>query len=905
MIEEIGDESLRLHDERAAHVIVDCAARPSGPTPAWTPSPDEIAAIVAAGAGHPGRLVALTAAARGAPDDARVDTVRNLAAQPLDALTEHLLTRLDPATRRLLDDVVVLTGATGADLVRLGNDGVDSHLGHLVGSGLVDPPRDLAGEFRPHRVAADAVAAQPERLRDRARPASRVAIENGDVRGALRAARHGDAATIADSLSAFGDRVIEEGEPRLVVDAVAALPPEDRADFHGLVGRAHQALGEWQRALDCFEAAATIEVTAADAWRHGLIQYLQGDLPGARVTYRRALEADEGSDGPASAMLAGYAGAAAWLAGDADGARDLSRRALALATTSGSSGAMAVAHTGAALVAASDGDRTGNEWHYGRALQHAEAAGDLLQIARIRSNRGSRLMEEGDFNGALVELDRAVRAADVGSYGAFLAVALSNRGEVLTKLGRLDEARTDLATSVGLFQSQGSRLVSYPLAVLARLFVARGDYEQALGACERATQAARDTADRQLDVAVAIQLARALAERDPDRAAAVIDAATGAAAGSLDEAELWTVVADVARRRGDVEQAADAADRARGLARSRHDRFALASALEIAALVASDRSEATGELDEARSIFAELGCVLDAARVGLALAAHEPPVAADARATAVLELARRLGARPLARAAEDFLRRHDDDPVAALSVTLLGSFAVARRDEPIPLTAWQSKKARTLFKMLVARAGRPIARDQAIDRLWPDDDPAKVANRLSAALATIRSVLDPDKEFDSEHYVRADGEAIVLDASAVDVDVIAFLDAARAGLQARPADDTVVVNMLTKVEAMYSGDVLEDDPYDDWYVPLREEARSVYLSVVRRLAELRRDAGDVDDAIRLILRLLEREPYDEPAHLELVRRLSEAGRHGDARRRHQMYTERMRELDLEPQPFPT
>ena len=81
--------------------------------------------------------------------------------------------------------------------------------------------------------------------------------------------------------------------------------------------------------------------------------------------------------------------------GSFDSARELSARALANATASGSDAALAVADTLAALVAASDGDRVYNDWNYVRALQHAERAGDLMQIARIRSNRGSRLIEEG------------------------------------------------------------------------------------------------------------------------------------------------------------------------------------------------------------------------------------------------------------------------------------------------------------------------------------------------------------------------------------------------------------------------------------------------------------------------------------------------------------------------------
>lgn len=48
------------------------------------------------------------------------------------------------------------------------------------------------------------------------------------------------------------------------------------------------------------------------------------------------------------------------------------------------------------------------------------------------------------------------------------------------------------------------------------------------------------------------------------------------------------------------------------------------------------------------------------------------------------------------------------------------------------------------------------------------------------------------------------------------------------------------------------------------------------------------------------LRVLERDPYDEAAHLALVASLSAASRHGDARRAYRRYSERMREIGVEP-----
>jgi len=52
------------------------------------------------------------------------------------------------------------------------------------------------------------------------------------------------------------------------------------------------------------------------------------------------------------------------------------------------------------------------------------------------------------------------------------------------------------------------------------------------------------------------------------------------------------------------------------------------------------------------------------------------------------------------------------------------------------------------------------------------------------------------------------------------------------------------------------------------------------------------------------MRALETDPYDEPAHLELVRVLEAAGQRGEARRAYRTYIRRMAELEVEPTPYP-
>jgi DNA-binding SARP family transcriptional activator len=110
--------------------------------------------------------------------------------------------------------------------------------------------------------------------------------------------------------------------------------------------------------------------------------------------------------------------------------------------------------------------------------------------------------------------------------------------------------------------------------------------------------------------------------------------------------------------------------------------------------------------------------------------------------------------------------------------------------------------------------------------------------------------------------------------------------------------------LLGVAEREYAGDFLEADAYQEWTVSLREEARLVFVSVARALADAAAATGDHDAAGGYLLRILERDPYDEAANLGLTRAFSASGRHGEARRAYEAYCTRMGELDVEPAGFP-
>jgi DNA-binding SARP family transcriptional activator len=81
-----------------------------------------------------------------------------------------------------------------------------------------------------------------------------------------------------------------------------------------------------------------------------------------------------------------------------------------------------------------------------------------------------------------------------------------------------------------------------------------------------------------------------------------------------------------------------------------------------------------------------------------------------------------------------------NDQELHIEIRLLGSFEVRRRDDVIQADDWPRKKAAALLKRLALE--RRLLKDQAIEFLWPEADPASAANNLYKTLHVIRQVLD-------------------------------------------------------------------------------------------------------------------------------------------------------------------
>jgi predicted ATPase len=164
-------------------------------------------------------------------------------------------------------------------------------------------------------------------------------------------------------------------------------------------------------------------------------------------------------------------------------------------------------------------------------------------------------------------------------------------------------------------------------------------------------------------------------------------------------------------------------------------------------------------------------------------------------------------------------------PMAAVpraTVTLLGGFATEAGGAPVVDSAWRLRKAKELVKLLALADGHRLHREQAMDALWPDRGTDSAGNNLNQAVHAARRALG------AETITLLDG-VLRLEA---DVDVDAFEQAAAHARRERTAQ------ACRRALALYGGELLPENRYDDWASLERGRLSDLHAEVEQLLGEL-------------------------------------------------------------------
>lgn len=215
----------------------------------------------------------------------------------------------------------------------------------------------------------------------------------------------------------------------------------------------------------------------------------------------------------------------------------------------------------------------------------------------------------------------------------------------------------------------------------------------------------------------------------------------------------------------------------------------------------------------------------------------------------------------------------------SLTVQLLGQFRVTVAGRHIPDAAWRSRKARHLVALLALAPGHILRREEAMETLWPDHEPRAAAANLRHTLHIARRLLADASPPDLPDPIASQGGQIALwPHGPLASDVADFEAATREARQIRTPES------YEQALALYRGDLLPEDRYEDWATGPRERLHAAQVDLLATLARLYEARGAFDDAVAALARVVEQEPGREEAHCGLMRLYALTGQRGRALR---------------------
>ena len=244
---------------------------------------------------------------------------------------------------------------------------------------------------------------------------------------------------------------------------------------------------------------------------------------------------------------------------------------------------------------------------------------------------------------------------------------------------------------------------------------------------------------------------------------------------------------------------------------------------------------------------------------------------------------------------------YEDLSSPSLVVHCLGPFQMYSDNKPIE--RWPSNKGKSIFKYLVNNRERPVAKEVLMDLFWPEADPDSARNNLNVAIYGLRQAFrNGDTDFShvlyqNEHYLLNPELQIWLD---VEEFMTRFQNGQRLWREGHVIE---AVREFHAAEALYQGEFLEEDRYEEWLMPLRQQLTGNYLELLERLSQYYFDKEEYTSCITICRSMLSIDTCLEETHCRLMCcHYRQGQQHLSLRQYHQCVRALKEELEVAPGP---
>jgi DNA-binding SARP family transcriptional activator len=239
------------------------------------------------------------------------------------------------------------------------------------------------------------------------------------------------------------------------------------------------------------------------------------------------------------------------------------------------------------------------------------------------------------------------------------------------------------------------------------------------------------------------------------------------------------------------------------------------------------------------------------------------------------------------------------DKPPSFMIYCLGPFRVYQNDQLVQ--EWPSSKGKSIFKYLVAQRNQPVPKEVLMELFWPGAHPDAARNNLNVSIYGLRQALRSINP-DYSHILFQEESYLLNPVMELWIDIDEFTKRIQTGRQKEIwGDIPSAVREYQAAEALYRGEFLAEDRYEDWLIPQRQSLQTEYLKLLDYLSQYYIDQKDFAACLAMCTKMLDVDPCREEAHRRLMRCYSCQGQSYLALRQYHICEEALREeLDLSP-----
>lgn len=216
----------------------------------------------------------------------------------------------------------------------------------------------------------------------------------------------------------------------------------------------------------------------------------------------------------------------------------------------------------------------------------------------------------------------------------------------------------------------------------------------------------------------------------------------------------------------------------------------------------------------------------------------------------------------------------DEERIPKMRVKLFGGLNITVAGEVIPDAAWKKNKSKLFFAHVVTSNGRAVNREHIIECLWPDLDHMRAVDNVYVTWSQIRRMLE--RTVSSSAYVSSSKSMYRINADLVESDVYEF-DVLTRKMLFNNLSDTSMAQHITRMEQIYTGELLSGMTCDPYLLRLRNRYRDTYIDVLIFASQRTLGHGDHASALWFARKALNMENRREDVYQTLMQAQAAAG----------------------------